>query len=158
MSLITRITALAQAIGADIKILTTNQGSLAALTTTTKTSLVAAINEVKASGGGGGATIDDNASDTSHAWSASKIASYVGTQISNLVAGAPTALDTLNEIAAALNNDATSVTGLITAVGNRVRFDAAQTLTSGQQTQACTNLGIGEPDTDLVAIYTTAKS
>ena len=44
-----RITALAQAIAADIKRLTTNQGTLTALTTTDKTSLVNAINELKTS-------------------------------------------------------------------------------------------------------------
>ena len=31
--------------------------------------------------------------------------SYVGTQISNLIDGAPGALDTLNELAAAINDD-----------------------------------------------------
>jgi hypothetical protein len=46
MSLETRLIALAQAIGADIKTLTTNQGILANLTTTTKVNLVAAINEL----------------------------------------------------------------------------------------------------------------
>ena len=42
--------------------------------------------------------------------------SYVGTQISNLVASSPAALDTLNELAVALGNDAnfsTTITNLI---------------------------------------------
>lgn len=51
MSLETRIVALAQAIGSDIKTLTQNQGMLSSLNTTAKTSLVAAINEVVASNG-----------------------------------------------------------------------------------------------------------
>ena len=42
-----RITELAQAIASDIKLLTTNQGTLTALTTKDKTSLVNAINELK---------------------------------------------------------------------------------------------------------------
>ena len=46
MSLETRIVALAQAMGADVKALTLSRGDLTALTTTTKTSLVAAINEL----------------------------------------------------------------------------------------------------------------
>ena len=41
-----RITSLAQAIASDIKTLTTNQGTLTALTTKDKTSLVNAINEL----------------------------------------------------------------------------------------------------------------
>ena len=46
MSLETRILALASAVGADVKTLTTNQGNLASLSTTAKSNLVAAINEV----------------------------------------------------------------------------------------------------------------
>jgi len=38
-----------------------------------------------------------------------------------------------------------------------VRFDAAQTLTVAQQLTACTNIGIGNPAVDLVAVYTTAR-
>lgn len=51
MSLETRIVALAQAIGSDIKTLTQNQGLLSSLNTTAKASLVAAINEVVAHNG-----------------------------------------------------------------------------------------------------------
>lgn len=49
MSLRTGITALAQAIGADIKSLLSGQGELASLATAEKASLVGAINELKAS-------------------------------------------------------------------------------------------------------------
>ena len=57
MSLETRIVALAQAMGTDVKALTTAQGSLSALNTTTKTSLVAAINELLTLIGGSGAHV-----------------------------------------------------------------------------------------------------
>ena len=56
--------------------------------------------------------------------------SYVGTQISNLIDGAPGALDTLNELAAALNDDASaasSLTALINA--NETHIDNVATLT-----------------------------
>ena len=56
--------------------------------------------------------------------------SYVGTQISNLIDGAPTALNTLNELAAALNDDASaasSLTALINA--NETHIDNLATLT-----------------------------
>jgi len=55
---------------------------------------------------------------------------YVGTQISNLIDGAPGALDTLNELAAALNDDASlanSLTALINA--NETHIDNMATLT-----------------------------
>lgn len=68
---------------------------------------------------------------------------YVTTAISNLVNAAPTALDTLNELAAALGNDANFSTTISTALGNRLRIDVDnQSLTATQKTNALTNLGI----------------
>ena len=55
---------------------------------------------------------------------------YVDTAVSNLIDGAPGALDTLNELAAALNDDAsaaTSLTALINA--NETHIDNMATLT-----------------------------
>ena len=66
--------------------------------------------------------------------------SYVTTQISNLVDSAPSALDTLNELAAALNDDAsfsTTVTNLINA--NETHIDNMATLTGVAKDS--TNLG-----------------
>ena len=66
--------------------------------------------------------------------------SYVTTQISNLVDGAPAALDTLNELAAALNDDssaASSLTALINA--NETHIDNMATLTG--VAKDATNLG-----------------
>lgn len=74
-----------------------------------------------------------------------------------LGAGVPETLDTLKEIADSLNGDATLVAELSVALNNRVRFDEEQVLSSEQKTRACINIGIGEPDTDFVAIYDEAK-
>ena len=66
--------------------------------------------------------------------------SYVGTQISNLIDGAPGALDTLNEIAAAIADDAsiaTTLTALATA--NEVHIDNVVSLTG--VAKDATNLG-----------------
>ena len=66
--------------------------------------------------------------------------SYVGTQISNLIDGAPDALNTLNELAAALNDDASaaaSLTSLINA--NETHIDNLATLTG--LAKDSTNLG-----------------
>lgn len=68
---------------------------------------------------------------------------YVNTAISNLVASAPATLDTLNELATALGNDANFSTTISTALGNRVRVDTAtQNLTTTQQSNARANLGL----------------
>lgn len=177
MSLETRIVALAQAMGADVKALTVAQGSLSALNTTTKTSLVAAINELMTLIGSAGASIDDGAGNgnTAVTWSADKIFDSIEaakTAVKNdLVGGAGAALDTLNELAAALGNDPSFAATIATEIANRVRFDAAQTLTSPQQAQARANIGaasaadvsglltgLGTYDRDYAADYTTAKA
>lgn len=50
--------------------------------------------------------------------------SYVGIQIANLVSSAPATLDTLNELATALGNDANFSTTITTALGNKQPLDA----------------------------------
>ena len=177
MSLESRIIALAQAVGSDVKAITAAQGSLTSLGTTTKTSLVAAINEVLTLIGSAGASIDDAAGNgnTAVTWSADKIFDSIEaakTAVKNdLVNGAGAALDTLNELAAALGNDPSFATTIATEIANRVRFDAAQTLTGPQQTQARSNIGaaaasdvsglltgLGTYDRDYAADYTAAKA
>ena len=56
--------------------------------------------------------------------------SYVSTQISNLIDGAPDALNTLNELAAALNDDASLSSTLTTLINaNETHIDNVATLT-----------------------------
>ena len=173
MTLEQRLIALAQAMGADVKALLAAQGSLSALTTTAKNNLVAAVNELKTAvdaAAGGGVSIDDGAGDgaTGVTWSADKIFDAIEaakTAVKNdLTAGAAAALDTLSELAAALNNDPAFAATIAAEIANRVRFDAAQVLDATQQTQARSNIGaqaaaaIGDPDRDLVADYAAAKA
>lgn len=161
MSLQARLTALAQAMATDVKALTANQGSLAALSTTAKGSLVAAINELQAAlaGAGGNVILDTaGAGDTAHAWSADKAVAALAALKAEIVAGAPAAWDTLIEIGTELNSNQTALGNLLTAVGNRISYDAVQTLTAPQQLQACQNIGVGDPETDLVAAYNAAKA
>jgi hypothetical protein len=173
MTLEQRLILLAQAIGADIKTLTLAQGSLSSLTTTAKTSLVAAINELKGlvdGLSGGGAVIDDGAGDgdTTVTWSADKIHDYVAAAIlalkDDLTDGAGSALDTLKELADALNNDPNFATTIATEIANRVRYDTNQSLSEPQQAQARANIGaqsaaaVGDTDHDFVADYNTAKA
>jgi len=163
MSLETKLVALAQAIGADVKTLTDKQGDLTSLSTTAKTNLVDAINEIYSAVGGAGAQIDDSAGDgdTLVTWSADKIFDSIEAAkqavTDSLVDGAGAALDTLNELAAALGDDPNFATTIAGELSNRVRYDAVQTLTTAQKLQACSNIGIGDPETDLTASYTAAR-
>ena len=152
-----RITSLAQAIAADIKRLTTSQGTLTALTTTDKTSLVNAINELKTATANA-TNINDASTSASATWSSNKINASIDNAVSALVNGSGTTLDTLKELANALGNDANFAATIATQMGKRVRVDAAQTFTVTEQAQGCANLGIGNPDTDFVAAYNTAKA
>lgn len=120
-------------------------GTLANLTTTAKGNLVAALNEIHASLSLIDLTsiIDDLAASsvTNKTYSASKITNLIAGAVSDLVASSPATLDTLNELAAALGNDPSFATTISTALGNRVRVDAAQTFTAPEQTQARSNIG-----------------
>ena len=156
-----RITDLATRVATEIKSVKTlingNASDLSALTTTQKTSLVAAINELKTAISAVGTTlvINDSATNSTEVWSSTKVASAIQTAKDELTNGAASALDTLAELASALGNDASFASTVTTALGYRLRYDAAQTLTAGQKTQACANIGVGEPDTDFVTTFNT---
>ena len=84
--------------------------------------------------------------------------SYVGTQIANLVASSPAALDTLNELAAALGNDAAFSTTVSTALGNRLRVDInTQGLSATLQGYGRTNLGLGTAATSNTGDFAAAS-
>ena len=121
---------------------------------------------------------DTEETETTSVWSSTKTKDVINTAVGSvkseltdmiiadiakvksdiLGAGVPETLDTLAEIADKLNGDAALVANMSVAINNRVRFDEEQVLSSEQKTIACTNIGIGEPDTDFVAIYNTAKA
>lgn len=169
-TLVVRITDLATRISTECKALRTlvngNAADLSALATTQKSNLVAALNELKTTidtlAAAGGATINDSSTaSTTQTYSVTKIRDYVDTAISALTTGAPTALNTLDELAAALGDDANFAATITTALGNRVRVDAAQGLTTLQKTTARDNIGaqeaalIGDPDTNFVSTFNT---
>jgi hypothetical protein len=158
MTLEQRIIALVNSVGAAIKELRTHRGTMSALNTTNKTNLVAAINEVLAAVGSAGVAIDDNAAanSTTVAYSPNKITGLIATAKNEILGGAASAYDTLLELQNLLQSDANAISGLLTAVGNRVQFDAAQSLTEPQKLTACTNIGVGNYDRDFVADFNTA--
>ena len=144
-----RLSALATATGALIKtrvdglrtLVFGGAGSLANLPTADKTSVLAALIEIHGQLGAGGG-LDEAA-----------VQAIVEDAIAELVGAAPGALDTIYEIAAAVGANDGAIAALTTAIGNRVRFDAAQALDAGQKTQARDNIGAAENvDTDFVAL------
>lgn len=142
MSLTTQISNLAVRIATECKSIRSVTGDKASLATTDKTSLVAAINELKSALSSASQILDSaGAGDTSHTWSADKIVTQLAAVKSEILNGAPAAYDTLLEIANKLSSDDGVTSGLLTAVGNRVAFDQAQTLTAPQKAQALANIG-----------------
>lgn len=163
MSLATRLSDLAYAIGTDMKrfnvwITGSSSGDLSGLSTTTKTDIISAINEVNAkptSGAPPDATtvtkglieIADLA-EVAAGIDASRAVTAAGVRQERLAlkeeilgAGVPAALDTLDELAQALGDDANFAANLTTTLAGKV--SAAD---------------IGNPDQDLVAVYTAAKA
>lgn len=76
-----------------------------------------------------------------------------------LVDSSPATLDTLNELAAALGDDPNFATNMTTALGNRVRVDAAQAFTAIQQDQGRANINaasataVGDTNTNFVTVF-----
>lgn len=64
----------------------------------------------------GGATIDDTVTGTSTAWSSKKTSDQIKAAIDGLVDGAPEALDTLKELADALDESGDSVAALVSQI------------------------------------------
>ena len=125
----------------------------------TATDVEAALAEVRVvadAAAGGGTAINDSVTNTVDAWSSQKITDYTAAEVNALVAAAPAALDTLNELAAALGDDASFSTTMTTALSLRVRVDAAQAFTAPQQVQGKANLNIVASSVDFASNFNTA--
>ena len=95
---------------------------------------------------------EDNMSSNSasHAATQQSIKAYVDAEVAGVVNSAPAALNTLDELAAALGDDANFATTTSTSLGNRLRVDtSSQGLTGTQQANAITNLGITATKAEL---------
>ena len=76
---------------------------------------------------------------------------YVDTAVANVVASAPAALDTLNELAAALNNDASFSTTITTSIGTKVaKAGDSMTGNLSMGNNKITDLGTPSASTDAV--------
>lgn len=144
-----------------------NAADLSALTTTAKNTLVAAINELAGSIGEAGAVINDTTTSTTSVWSSSKTSTEISDSVTaakaELLGGAGAAYDTLQELKDLLDAsdaaDDSAIAAINTALSNRLRFDAAQTLTAPQKVQVNANAGSlslvqsGDPEADFVATF-----
>lgn len=171
MSLASNLQSALTRVGTEFKTVYGRIGTLANLTTANKANLVAAINEVNNKPtSSGGAQINDTTPSTTTAYSATRtetrLSEVAAATKADILGGAGVAQDTLAELKAyadALDsaNDTEIQTAMI-ALGNRVRFDAQQSLTAEQKVQANVNIGslslveAGDPNTDFVATFQAA--
>ena len=158
MSLQTQLNSFVLRVAEEFNTVKGRTGTLTALTTTDKSSLVAAINELKAAILTAVA-IDDLTVATTSTYSSSKIVSVLDALKADILGGADPAYDTLLEIQQVLQSGTSGLEALLAAINQRVRFDAAQSLTVAEQSQARSNIGavassdLGNPDTDFVAVF-----
>lgn len=144
MSLSTNVANLATRVATEVKSVRTlvngNAADLSALNTTAKNNLVAAINELKTALDGIDVSaqvlelIDDLATTTTSVWSSTKTQAEIDAAVSSLIDGAPGLLDTLNELAAALGDDANFASTITTSIASKaddadvVKLTGAQTI------------------------------
>ena len=140
-TLSSQISALATQVGSDIKQIIANIGDLNQLTTSEKTSLVVALNELKASITQASNLINDSATGTTTTWSSSKISTQIQAAVNALINGAPSTLDTLKELATAIETNKDAITALQSIANGHVKFNEAQSLEPQQQKTARNNIG-----------------
>lgn len=217
LSLQSRISDLITAIGTDIKqhriwITGSSTGDLTGLATDVKTDVVAAINELHSQQGSGAPDASETVKGIAELATLAEVAT--GTDTTRIVTpagvkqetdavkaaildSAPAALDTLNELAAALGDDANYAATVTTALAGKQPLDTDLTAIAGLTSAAdkvpyATGAGtwdladfssagralvddidtaaqrttlsvysqteLGDPETDLAALYTTAKA
>lgn len=170
MSLATRLTDLAVAVGTDIKqikvwLFGSSSGSLSDLQTTAKGSIVAAINEARTTGGSGTppnasetvvgvvelATLAEVATgtDSTRAVTAAAVRQERNALKTEILGGATGAFDTLMELKALVDGaeESADITALTTVVGGKA-----------DKSEIYTRTQLGDPDTDFAAAYATAKA
>jgi hypothetical protein len=147
------------------------QNVMISAATTLLAGLLAAADKSKLDGIAAGATANSpnatllsraNHTGTQASSTISDFNTAVNALIQNVIGAAPSALDTLVELAAALGDDANFAATVNTALSKRLRFDAAQTLSGPEQAQAQANLSVysrsdmGDPTTNFVTVFEAA--
>jgi hypothetical protein len=150
MTLEERLSAALQAVAEEFIAAYALMGTLGSLTTVEKNSLVLAINELNTA-----AELSNFIVDPSGDIQALK---------DELLGGASTDYDTLQELMTAINTNQNGLTTILASLSNRVRFDAVQTLDATQKLTANTNIAsasvvaMGNLDTDFAGIFNTATA
>lgn len=147
MTLVTRITEVVKAIGADIKAL---KGRV--LTLENKPASTGGVDESQVQ-----SAVESKVTESINTLKgelATLVTPTITAEINKVVDGAPDTFNTLKEIADYIEQDKTGASAMTTSINNRLRFDEQQSLTEAQQTNVLNSLGL--TDTDLVAAYNTA--
>lgn len=132
-------------------------GTLANLTTDAKSTLVAAINELQ-SEINSLTQINDAVTSTTSTWSSTKIDSEIDAAVNALVDGAPGLLDTLNELAAALGDDANFATTVTTALAGKAPTVHTHAISDVTGLQAAldgkaSTASVGDTTTNFVTVF-----
>ena len=127
------------------------RGALAGLSTQHKASIVGAINELETKiVATAGAAVSSSAVDN-------KIQTAIaGLKTEIMGDNVPAALDTLKEIATAIQNDQTATAAMATAIADRIKLDSVQQLTAQQKQNVETTLNLGNTGVDLVSVFNQA--
>ena len=158
--------AFADAIGDTVKdirvLLNDNQANLSSLSTSAKSNVVEAINELKTridTLNNSAPFINDGTTGNSSTWSSSKIHGEIMAALNGVLNGAPSALDTLKEIADAINDDPDFAASIMNQIDRRVRWDtAAQNLNDSEKLNARINIGAMANDTFVYSAPTASSN
>ena len=145
------LVALTEKVATEFNRIRNERGALVSLDTNDKTSIVAAINELSdkiviSSGGAVTGTEVDSKIQTALAALKTEI---MGDNV-------PEALNTLKELADALQNDSSATAAMATSIADRVKLDSVQLLTAQQKQNVETTLNLGNTSVDLVTVFNAA--
>ena len=150
-------------VGTTIKGIKTTIGETSTLKTTDKT-VVGSANElfekIKTieTAQASSSSINDTTSSTTSAYSSHKTEQLIAQAKADIMNGATSAMDTFKEVEDAINSNKSVATGLVDAVGKRLRIDEAQILTPTQKTAVEKTLNLGDTSTDFAAVFERALS
>ena len=101
--------------------------------------------------------IDDATASGEATFSSAKIQALITQAKSDILGGAPASLDTLQEVATALQANDNAEAVILEALAKRVRVDAAQSFTEDEKGQARGNIGAAS-HTAVTALSTTLNT
>jgi len=144
MSIESKISLLVQKITHAINSVQSSVGNTSSLPTLDKANLVAALieikNEIDALSTAQQNLINDAIIANNKAWSSYKIDQEIVNAIADLIDGAPEWLNSLKELATALQNDPDIITSLSSMIDKRVAVDSVQSFSSVEKTQGRANI------------------